>query len=179
MDRYGADALRLCLLSSPVMRGEDLRFSENAVKESIRSVMLPLWNAYSFLVTYASVDQWQPTISLSDLPKRLNNSLDKWIFSKLTSLVTEVRNSLDNYDLQIAATRFASFIDDLTNWYIRRSRRRFWKSENDTDKDEAYHTLYHVLVTYLPNFRSFYPIHCRVYLQESEATQDAGFCASL
>ncbi len=157
MDKYGADALRLCLLSSPVMRGEDLRFSEATVKDAIRSLMLPLWNAYSFLITYATVDEWKPTIPYAEVGDKLHHSLDRWILGRLESLVTDVRTHMDAYDIQSAATRFTSFIDNLTNWYIRRSRRRFWKSQNDGDKDEAYHTLYYALITYCRTAAPFTP----------------------
>ena len=157
MNEHGADALRLCLLSSPVLKGEDLRFSENTVKETIRSVILPLWNSYSFFLTYAHVDNWKPKFRLEQLPASLSNGLDKWVLGRLQTLVNHVRSHMDEYDLQGATIAFAEFIDDLTNWYIRRSRRRFWKSENDTDKNEAYHTLYHVLLTFCKTAAPFVP----------------------
>ncbi len=157
MEAYGADALRLCLLSSPVLRGEDLRFSETTVKETIRSVMLPLWNAYSFLVTYARVDEWTPELTLDELHRTVDNPLDLWIISRLNNLIGSVRDSMDNYDLQAAATGLVSFLENLTNWYIRRSRRRFWKSQNDSDKNEAYHTLYHILVRLCQTSAPFIP----------------------
>ena len=157
MDKYGADALRLCLLTSPVLKGEDLRFSENTVKETIRSVMLPFWNAYSFFLTYARVDRWRPKKSRELLPGVLTNPLDRWMLGRMQTLVDHVRERMDNYDIQGATNQFVRFIDDLTNWYIRRSRRRFWKSENDTDKDEAYHTLYHTLVTFCQTAAPFIP----------------------
>jgi isoleucyl-tRNA synthetase len=144
MGQYGADALRLCLLGSPVVRAEDLRFSEDGVREVMRGILLPLWNAYSFFVTYASVDGWRPDGS-EPAPA---NPLDRWILSRVESSVAAVRDRLDNYDLQGAATSFTGLIDSLTNWYIRRSRRRFWKSANDADKHDAYATLYHVLILF-------------------------------
>ncbi len=148
INSYGADALRLCLLSSPVVRAEDLRFSESAVREVMRTVLLPLWNAYSFLVTYARVDQWRPAAGQGACSLKPSHVLDRWILSRLSAITADLRSSLDAYDLQKAGTRFTSFIEDLTNWYIRRSRRRFWKSSNDRDKEEAYQTLYHVLLTF-------------------------------
>ena len=151
MNTYGADALRLNMLSSPVVRGEDLAFSEQGVQKTMRSVLLPLWNAYSFLVTYARVDNWQPTSERSDHP------LDRWIRARLNHLVRDIRQGLDRCHLQTAATRFATFIDDMTNWYIRRSRRRFWKSDNDSDKLSAYATLYHVLLTLVKALAPFAP----------------------
>jgi isoleucyl-tRNA synthetase len=157
MDTYGADAMRLCLLSSPVVRGEDLRFSESAVKDVMRSVILPLWNAYSFLVTYARVDEWTPSGDVAAPPKNPENELDRWILARLQSTVADVREGMDNYELQRAAVRFTGFIEDLTNWYIRRSRRRFWKSTNDTDKNQAYATLHFVLTTFCKIAAPFIP----------------------
>ncbi len=148
INRYGADAVRLCMLSSPVVRAEDLRFSESAVREVMRTVLLPLWNSYSFLVTYARVDHWHPASGMATCPVNPSHVLDRWILSRLSSTTADLRSALDAYDLQKAATRFTGFIEDLTNWYIRRSRRRFWKSSNDADKAEAYQTLYHVLLTF-------------------------------
>ncbi|MGI5922611.1 MAG: isoleucine--tRNA ligase [Lentisphaeria bacterium] len=147
IDSYGADALRLCLLASPAVRAEDLRFSEAAVREVMRTVLIPLWNAHSFFVTYARVDGWLPPAGRAEAPAAPENVLDSWVLSRLSAAVQDVRNALDNYDLQRGATRFTGFLDDLTNWYIRRSRRRFWKSDNDVDKADAYATLHYTLVT--------------------------------
>jgi len=155
-DKYGADALRLLLLSTPVVRGEDLKFSENSIKEILRSVIIPLWNSYSFFMTYASVDKWEPPTELVP-PDNPTNPLDKWIVSSLSQMIEEVRTNMDAYKLQKAAGRFNKFIEDLTNWYIRRSRRRFWKSQNDSDKNNAYQTLHFVLVTFCKTAAPFIP----------------------
>jgi isoleucyl-tRNA synthetase len=155
LNKYGADALRLFLLSSPVVRGEDLKFSEAAVKDTLRKVMLPIWNSYSFFITYANVDNWEP--KNGDIPTNLSNPLDRWILSSLTQMIEEVTEEMDHYRLQKAAIRFEQFVDDLTNWYIRRSRRRFWKSQNDNDKNEAYQTLYYVLLTFTKTAAPFIP----------------------
>lgn len=155
IDHSGADAVRLCMLSSPVVRAEDLRFSESAVKESLRTVIIPLWNSYSFLVTYARVDNWAPAAAAA--PANPGNVLDRWILSRLQQAVADIRGSMDRYDLQRAALRFTGLIDELTNWYIRRSRRRFWKSQNDSDKAEAYATLHHVLVNFCKLAAPFIP----------------------
>ena len=155
--KYGADALRLCLLSSPVVRAEDLRFSEAAVREMMRTVLLPLWNSYSFLATYARIDHWTPEHGVAAPPSNPTNVLDKWILSRLTATVADVREALDGYDLQKGATRFTGFLDELTNWYIRRSRRRFWRSTNDNDKFEAYQTLHYVLLTFCQVAAPFIP----------------------
>ncbi|MGE4300594.1 MAG: isoleucine--tRNA ligase [Victivallaceae bacterium] len=152
----GADALRLFMLGSQVVRAEDLKFSESGVKEVLRNVMIPFWNAYSFFVTYARVDEYVP-VAGAGAPEHPANVLDRWILSSLSQMIEEIADSLDNYNLQKAANRFSKFIDDLTNWYIRRSRRRFWKSSNDGDKLEAYQTLHHVLVTFCKVAAPFIP----------------------
>jgi len=139
---YGADALRLYLINSPVVRAESLRFSEEGVKHALRHLLLPWWNAYSFFVTYANIDGWTPGKAI---PQR-DNLMDRWIQSSLARLEQQVTEAMDRYDLQAAVRPFVRFIEDLTNWYIRRSRRRFWKSANDADKQQAYSTLYDVLL---------------------------------
>ncbi|MBU1909591.1 MAG: class I tRNA ligase family protein, partial [Verrucomicrobia bacterium] len=147
LDTYGADALRLYMIYSPVVRAENLCFSEEGVKHALRHLLLPWWNAYSFFVTYARVDGWKPESPKSKVqgPKS-GNLLDHWILSSLERLTQEVVAAMDAYDLQQAVRPFVRFIEDLTNWYIRRSRRRFWKSSDDADKAEAYATLYEVLM---------------------------------
>ncbi len=166
-DTYGADALRLYLIHSPVVRAEDLRFSEEGVKQCLRDFLIPLWNAYSFFVTYARVDGWQPNVrcqkedgrstdTAASAPENLTadsspltspHLLDRWVLSALDRLTAEVTTAMDAYDLQQAVRPFVRFVEDLTNWYIRRSRRRFWKSSDDADKAQAYATLYTVLLT--------------------------------
>ena len=143
LDQYGADAIRLYMLNSPAVRGEDLRFSEKGLVETTRTLLLPLWNALAFLTTYARIDGWEPTSENLELPR--NNPLDRWILSKLAGLIDEVRAQMDLYDLNRSVAPFVGFIDLLTNWYIRRSRRRFWKAGQGSDKLEAYATLFQVL----------------------------------
>ncbi len=157
MESCGADALRLFMLGSQVVRGEDLKFSEEGVKDVIRSVMLPIWNSYSFFVTYANVDGWTPPVGGPALPEKLQNPLDRWILSSLSQMIEEIRTEMDACQLQKAANRFEKFVEDLTNWYIRRSRRRFWKSQNDGDKQDAYATLYYVLVNFAKTAAPFIP----------------------
>ncbi|NLG34725.1 MAG: isoleucine--tRNA ligase [Lentisphaerae bacterium] len=143
VETYGADALRLYLLSSPVVRAEDLRFSEEGVRQVMRDILIPLWNAYTFFVTYAATDRWTPDAASAEPSPHL---LDRWIRSSLSTLIRSVAEAMDQYDLQRAVRPFVQFVEDLTNWYIRRSRRRFWKSQDDADKRHAYGTLYQVLV---------------------------------
>lgn len=146
LDNYGADAMRMYLIDSPAVRGENLRFSEEGVKDVIKKVLLPLWNSYSFFVTYANIDDWKPSATYF-APEQLTNRLDKWIMSSLQTLVKDVDTQMTEYKLYKVLPHMVKFIDDMTNWYIRRSRRRFWKSENDGDKTQAYATLYEVLTT--------------------------------
>jgi len=139
---YGADAMRLYLLDSAVLRAEDLRFSEAAVKEVVKNVIIPLWNAYSFFVSYANIDG----ITVDGEGFSPSTALDRWILSEAERTVGEVTEQLEGYDLQRAADSFVQFIDLLNNWYIRRSRRRFWRSGNDSDKQDAYRTLHTALL---------------------------------
>jgi isoleucyl-tRNA synthetase len=132
------------MLNSPVVRGEGLRFTEEGVKHSLRHLLIPLWNSYSFFVTYANIDGWT-TEKMEGLPPG-DNQLDRWIRSSMESLIAGVTDAMESYDLQRAVRPFVRFIDDLTNWYIRRSRRRFWKSQDDDDKNQAYQTLNYVLL---------------------------------
>jgi len=154
IDTYGADALRLYLINSPVVKAEDLRFSENGVKQTLRDLLIPLWNAYCFFVTYANTDNWSPA-RITGKPS--DNLLDRWIRSSLESLAMEVVATMDSYDLQRAVRPFVRFTEDLTNWYIRRSRRRFWKSQDDEDKAQAYATLWHVLLEWSKIAAPFIP----------------------
>lgn len=152
IQEYGSDALRAYLIGSPVVRAEPLQFNEQGVKEIVRSVLLPLYNSWSFFVQYANLDGFHP----SDLDKAPTLSarpeIDRWIISKLQSLVANVNNEMTGYYLYKTIAPLLSFIDDLTNWYIRRSRRRFWKNaespKDQADKLAAYATLYEVLTTF-------------------------------
>ncbi len=149
MNEYGADALRLYLLSSAATRAEELRFSDTGVRDVVRQTLLPLWNAYNFFVTYATVDNWTPE-QLSD--EKSPNVLDRWILSKVASLVEGVDTALGSYHLYSAAQPILEFVDQLTNWYIRLNRRRFWvgnKPGEVEDKMHAYATLHRSLLTFV------------------------------
>ena len=139
---HGAEALRLFLMRSAVVKAEEARYNDEGVRETLKTVIIPLWNSYSFFVTYANIDGIAPT-SPPELPA---NPLDRWILSETEGLVAEVSREMDRYDLVKAIEPIVDFIDILNNWYIRRSRRRFWRSENDGDKQEAYQTLWFVLL---------------------------------
>ncbi len=147
LDQIGADALRTYLIDSPLVRAEPLAFSEKGLREIVRRVVLPYWNALSFFTTYAAVDGYDPR---SEQPRPVceRGRLDRWILSTLQSLIRDVNHEMEAYRLYNVVPRVLAFIDDLTNWYIRNSRRRFWKSDDDRDKADAYATLYAVLVCF-------------------------------
>ena len=143
LNTYGADAIRLYMIYSPVVKAESLKFSEKGVQQLMRDLLIPWWNAYSFFVTYANVDGFNDA---EVVYPESDNVLDKWIVSSMETLINDVTAAMDEYDLQSSVRPFVKFVEDLTNWYIRRSRRRFWKSTNDGDKLNAYRTLRYVLV---------------------------------
>lgn len=140
-DTYGSDALRwyLYTINQP---GLPKNFDEEGVKAVVRRFMLMLWNTYSFFVTYANIDGFEPGTKVKVAPK---NILDQWIWARRNQLVEAVSKELDDYDPMQACLALEGFLDDLSNWYVRRSRRRFWKGENDADKQQAYVVLYTVL----------------------------------
>ncbi|MGW8185039.1 MAG: isoleucine--tRNA ligase [Candidatus Moraniibacteriota bacterium] len=143
-EKYGADSVRYYLMSSPVVAAQNMNFIENEVGEITRGMMRMLWNSYSFFVLYAEIDKFEADKKFD--PKKLNGLLDKWLISELHMLIKEFNMHMENYELHKASRLLPKFVDNLSNWYIRRSRKRFWKSENDGDKNEAYQTLYYVLV---------------------------------
>lgn len=154
-DVYGVDSVRFFLYQSTAPLAEDVRFSEAHVVDIVKRLTLPLWNTYSFFVLYANIDGWMPKKNF-DFTK-LKNPLDRWIISELHVLVREITKQMDDYNLTKATRPFFDFVDNLSNWYVRRSRRRFWKSESDADKVEAYQTLYTVLVTVSQLLAPFMP----------------------
>jgi len=143
-DKYGADAMRVYLMSSPVVAAENLEFKESDAADLMRGMFRMLWNSYSFFVLYADIDKWTPNTTNQKL--QTTNLLDKWIVSELQVVIREYNKHMEAYELNNAVRLFPKFIDNLSNWYIRRSRKRFWKSEDDGDKEEAYQTLHYVLV---------------------------------
>lgn len=145
MDQYSADALRFLLLSSPVLNAEDFALQDKEVADVARKLSM-IWNMYDFFTLYADVDGWEWDGSLSDPLDELINPLDRWVVSRVHELTAEVQRCMEGYDLPNAVKPILPFIDDASNWYVRRSRKRFWKSDNDTDKTMAYKTLHYVLV---------------------------------
>lgn len=142
LEKNGADAMRWYLYTASPP-GQERRFSSDLVSEVLRNFTLTLWNTYSFFVTYANIDGWSPDKKV----KPEYSALDQWLRSSLHTLVRDVTQALENYDVLAATRPIEGFIDQLSNWYLRRSRRRFWKSESDADKFAAYATLYEALTT--------------------------------
>jgi isoleucyl-tRNA synthetase len=153
LDKLGADALRLYLINSPVVHAEDMRFSEKGVEQVLRQTLLPFWNAHSFFISYVRIYNWNPDKDY----KNPAQSIDRWIISLMNKLVNQIEMAMDQYDLNAAIDPIVSFIDQLTNWYIRRSRRRFWQSEKSDDRDEAFSTLYRVLIEFCKLVAPFMP----------------------
>jgi isoleucyl-tRNA synthetase len=144
MNAHGADATRWYFFTS-APPGNPRRFSTDIVRDTVAKFMLTLWNSYAFFVTYARLDGWTP--GTPALPVAERTELDRWILSELHQLIGTVTDGLDAYDVTTSGRAIERFVDDLSNWYIRRSRRRFWKTESDADKNAAYATLYECLVT--------------------------------
>ncbi len=142
INKYGADALRWYFFTS-TPPGNVRRFSEAMVAEVTRRFLLTLWNVYSFFITYANIDRFTPGSEGTSLEP---SEIDRWIISELNQLIIDVDSALDGYNPTEAGRKIEGFVDGLSNWYVRRSRRRFWKSENDADKLSAYTTLYQCLV---------------------------------
>ncbi|MEA3273479.1 MAG: isoleucine--tRNA ligase [Patescibacteria group bacterium] len=159
LDEYGGDALRLYLMSSPIMEARNINFSVKEIAEVKKKFMSTLWNSYSFFVTYASIDKFDPKekLNFEEAGIEPKHILDRWILAELNTLISNFEKKMDGYQIAKAARLLPSFIDKLSNWYIRRSRRRFWKSENDNDKNEAYATLYEVLIKFSQVLAPFMP----------------------
>ena len=145
MDKTSADSFRFLMLSSPLTNGENFALADKDVMDVARKLSM-IWNMYDFFTMYAEVDGWEFDGELKDPLGELTNPLDIWIVSRLHQLVKDVEKGLDDYNLQDATKPILPFLDDASNWYVRRSRRRFWKSEDDGDKNDAYRTLHYVLV---------------------------------
>ena len=153
----GADTMRW--LYAGCKPEQNLLFGFTRGDETRRRFLIPLWNVYSFFVTYANADGWTPDGggAAQRSPVEGNAQLDRWIVARLDQTTLDVRAALDVYDAERAAATLELLLDDLSNWYVRRSRRRFWKSEADADKQAAYATLYHVLVEFTKLLAPFVP----------------------
>lgn len=172
ISQYGADALRLYLLRSPAVVADDMRFSEEGVKQVVRSQLIPLWNSYVFLATYAKIYNWHPAKTFSK-PAAV---IDRWILSRLHSLIASVETGMKNYTLNAAVEPFVAFIDELTNWYIRRCRARFWSAQDTQDRQEAFQTLYTVLITFTKMTASFIPFISDAIYQQLRQSVDPLSC---
>ena len=167
MNKYGADAIRLYLLHSPVVQADDLRFCERGVELVLRQFLIPLWNSYVFLATYANIYKWKPDRSK---PK---SDIDRWILSLLQKLISDVEKGMDGYILSQAVEPFVAFIDQLTNWYIRRNRSRFWADEETDDRKEAFQTLYTVLFELTKVAAPFVPFISDAIYQDLKTKEDS------
>jgi isoleucyl-tRNA synthetase len=162
MERFGADALRLYLINSGLVKAEEQRFSDEGVKDMVRRTLLPWYNAFKFLHTYASVDQWNP-----DTENTAEHTiLDQWIISRLQSLKTLIHQHMNNYRLYLVVPELLLFIDDLTNVYIRLNRSRFWSESMTPDKAAAFQTLYQVVLEFSTCMAPFTPFLAETIYQQ-------------
>jgi isoleucyl-tRNA synthetase len=192
LDRAGADSVRLYMLNSPVLKAGDLRFSDQGVRDTTRAVLLPLWNAYAFLTTYAAADGWQPDAALAKgHAPTVDGELDRWIVSRFQTLCQRVHEEMEGYRLYNVVPQVLDFIEDLTNWFIRLSRKRFWGTDEDEDAEagagagpqsggakgaslpaetrEGYATLYYVMTGFAKVFAPFAPFVAeKIYLGLTE-----------
>lgn len=162
IDEFGADAIRLFLLSSQAVNADDLRFSERGVEQGMRQVLIPLWNAFVFLSTYANIYHWDP----SQKVQAEKSDIDRWILSCVQKLIQDVAGGMERYELNQAVIPFVGFVDALTNWYIRRCRTRFWADSDTPDRRAAFETLYTVLLTLSKVIAPFLPFIAEaIYIQ--------------
>lgn len=162
MEDFGADALRLTLINSGLVRGEELRFTDEGVKDMVRRALLPWYNSFNFFNTYAKLDGW----SAKEHLRTGDNITDKWILSKLQTLIKNVTTEMEAYKLYNVVPQLFNYIEDLTNWYIRLNRRRFWGEGLSEDKCEAYSALYTALVEMSKIMAPFAPFLSEHIFQE-------------
>ncbi len=168
-DEFGADTLRFFLLESPLMSAGDTRLDRDALRDVMRNIFMTMSNVHSFFKTYADIDKWTPPAAFSLQPSA--NILDQWIIARLNQTIAETTNQADAYKINKAVQPLRELVDDLSNWYVRRSRRRFWKSQNDEDKAQAYQTLHYVLVRTCQLFAPWAPfLSDHIYRDLAEGT---------
>ena len=167
LNEYGGDSLRAYLIDSPVVRGEPLKFSEEGVKLVTRNIILPLWNSYSFFSTYANADEITNEDLMKALPVEERSLMDRWIISSLQSLIKTVNEKMENYYLYEVIPPLMNFVDELTNWYVRSNRKRFWKEKgiDDIDKINAFKTLHEVLLEFNKAMAPVLPFICEKIYQ--------------
>ena len=161
LDKHGADALRLYMIDSPVVKAQELRFAEAGVKDVVRRILLRWWNSYSFFVSYANIDGFKPKGDYANTP----NVLDKWVLSRLNHLIQNTQKEMEAYRLYNVVPSLLQFVEDLTNTYIRFNRSHFWQEGMPEDKRLAYETLYHVLSTLSRVMAPFAPFLAEVTYQ--------------
>jgi isoleucyl-tRNA synthetase len=169
MDRVGADAVRWALYAGTVP-GQNTRFFDDAATDAVREFLLKIWNVYSFFVTYANIDEWSPDAARPALADRPD--MDRWVLAELDATVRAVRGELDDYKSHMAVRHLLGFVDGLSNWYVRRSRARFWASDDSTDKRAAFSTLYEVLVDLTKLSAPFIPFMTETLFQNLVRKQD-------
>lgn len=162
IQKFGADAIRLYMLHSPAVKADDLRFSEKGVEHVVRQILIPLWNSFVFLATYAKIYGWKPEKG----PFKPKALIDQWILSMTQKLISEVEGAMESYELSSAVEPFVGFVDQLTNWYIRRSRGRFWADQDTEDRRDAFTTLYRVLTDLVKVAAPFVPFLSEAIYQE-------------
>jgi isoleucyl-tRNA synthetase len=156
MDAYSADAYRFVMLSSNLLNGEDYALLDKNIHDVQRKLSM-IWNMYDFFMMYAAVDGWDSPKNIIDPTEESENILDRWILSRLHETMVVVDDNMQKYDIPNATRPLLDFLDDASNWYVRRSRKRFWKSESDSDKNQAYRTLHYTLVQIAKMFAPFTP----------------------
>ncbi len=162
-DKMGVDVMRWMYCNHKPE--QNLLFGYHRADEVRRQFLIPLWNVYNFFVTYAKLDEWTPDSSLQTVIANSENPLDGWIVARLNEVIAKVTTNLENYDAYGPTLAIQALLEDLTNWYVRRSRRRFWRSEHDADKEAAYATLYHVLTTLIKILAPITPFVTEVMYQ--------------
>jgi isoleucyl-tRNA synthetase len=170
MDRVGADAVRWALYAGTVP-GQNTRFFDDAATDAVREFLLKIWNVYSFFVTYANIDQWSAAADRPTLEERPD--MDRWVLAELDATVRAVREELDDYKSHMAVRHLVGFVDGLSNWYVRRSRARFWASDDSVDKRAAFSTLYEVLVDLTKLAAPFIPFMTETLFQNLVRKDDA------
>jgi isoleucyl-tRNA synthetase len=175
-DTMGVDVMRWMFCAHKPET--NLLFGYQSADETRRSFLIPLWNVYSFFVTYANLDNWTPSVG-GEPDLAALQPLDRWILARLNQVVARVTECMDNYDPYGATMAVEPLLDDLTNWYVRRSRRRFWKSEHDADKESAYATLYHVLRTVCRLLAPIVPFVTETMYQNLVRSVDPEACESV
>lgn len=170
MDKYSADSLRFLLLASPVCAGEDFALLDKDVSDVARKLSM-VWNVYDFFTMYAEVDKFDSKDAIS--PDKFENPLDIWVVSRVHQLRNEITDGMKAYNLPKTLEGVLPFIDDLSNWFVRRSRRRFWKSEDDNDKKEAYSALYYVLTYFSQIVAPFVPFLAEELYQKMTGSDES------